>query len=261
MKRSSLIAAVTFALAITTATSAQACCYIPWLDPLAWLGFYGCGSGCGYGYGYGGYAPGCCYGGGYARPAYGAYPQPVYGGYAPPVPMAHYSSAPTTACGCTDPAAQVQAMSAYRVPVTSYRPVTQYVPQTSYRTEYRYAPPQASLAYGTPVMQGSGLPMTSYGNPSYPVVTDGSGFTPGTLPSTTYYDPSGTPMNSIPGLQAAPSVATPIPAGDIGGDHEYPSQSYLAPVFPNSQTGAMPIRKASYGVTPRSARSYSSVVR
>ena len=83
MKRSTLITVFTFALAFSSASTAKACCYIPWLDPFAWLGFYGCGYGCGGGYG--GMGGGYCGGyGGYAAPAYTGYRAPVYRNYVAP---------------------------------------------------------------------------------------------------------------------------------------------------------------------------------
>ncbi|MCA9018211.1 MAG: hypothetical protein KDA77_23015, partial [Planctomycetaceae bacterium] len=132
-----LLMAAVFTTTIGLSTPVQACCipYIPWLDPFAWLGFYGCGwgccgygGGCGYG-GYGGYGGGYGgYGGGYAYgPGYGyGYAPPAYG-YAPPAaPVMPYQAAP--GCDCTGSVQPQMQMSAVQVPVTTYRPVTQYVP-------------------------------------------------------------------------------------------------------------------------------------
>lgn len=242
MKRPTLLTLLAFAFSFSAATTAQACVYIPWLDPLAWLGFYGCGSGCGYGYGgYGGYAPGCCYGGYGGGYSYG-YQQPV-------APMMSYPVAPAApACNCTS-AVQPQAqMTAVQVPVTTYRAVTQYVPQTTYQTQYRMTQ-QSAVAYN---------PVPAYPTTAY----NGAFMQPAPLPATAYYAPPAAPMYSSPVIQAAPSVATPVYSGDIMGDHEFPTQSATAPVIvPNSHTGSVPVHRVSYGVTPQGVRSFPASVR
>ena len=63
MKRTILYLVAASFLLMGNAKQASACCYIPWLDPFAWLGFYGCGynpwmGGCGNQCGYGGYGGG-----------------------------------------------------------------------------------------------------------------------------------------------------------------------------------------------------------
>ena len=249
MKRTTLLTILTFAMALTSATPAKACLpYTPWLDPFAWLGFYGCGYGYGYGYG------GCCGG-------YGGYQAPVYSSYAPQAPIMNYPVAPAPAagCNCTSALPQQQAMTAVRVPVTTYRAVTQYVPQTTYRTQY-----QPTTAYAAPIAGGVTYPSTAYAAPTYPSTTYYGG-APSTAQS--YYDGTiGVQPSSVypstpivtPGIQTTPGVVNPLPTGDIAGDHEYPSQSA---VVPNVRYGVNPIRPASYGVTPQPARTFSAAVR
>lgn len=274
MKRSTLTTVLAFVLGISTATQASACClcipYIPMLDPLAWLGFYGCGGG------YGGCAQGG-YGAGYAGGYAGGYQYAPrvqsygYGGFAPQ-PMA-YPMAPQGAPGCSNctgalPVPQQQAMTAVRVPVTTYRAVTQYVPQTTYQTQYRAAPaasvayqPQVSpyqqaygyqpaqTAYATPIYGGVASPTTAYNNAiSAPVYG-------ATATATPNY---GTPYYSAPTFQP-PVISSPV--GDIAGDHEWSSQSAQIPVIPNSHTGGVPVRQATYGVTPRAARTFTATVK
>ena len=259
MKRSILLSALTFSMMMSMAASAQACFYIPWLDPFAWMGMRGCGY----------TAPGCCH-----QPVYRP---PVYRAYAPPVMP--YPVAP--GCNCNGAAAPAPALSAVRVPVTTYRAVTQYVPQTSYQTQYRYQQP-ASVAYGNAVP--SYIPRTAGIYPGYsaaPVVHA----SPGTLsPPITYGGvypgyptpqayPTAPTLVQPPVIQQAPNVATPVP-GDIYGDHEYPTQSARSaapsvlpatpPVVPATTPqpyATTPIHRVSYGVPPRSARSYPSAVR
>ncbi|MEZ6130032.1 MAG: hypothetical protein R3C59_15215 [Planctomycetaceae bacterium] len=264
MKRSLFTALLTVVLTLTTASQASACLcipYIPWLDPFAWLGFYGCGGGCGWGYG------GGCYGGGYGcdygygAAGYGAYPG--YG-YAPPVvpnygyaarqPVMNYASrvpqyAPVAqvpqylpmqqmaqaGCDCTG-----GANTGYQMPVTGYQPVTNYVPQTAYQPQFQSA--YAAPGYGT-MTYGTQAPTTVYGG-AMPY-----------SPGVTY----GTPTYSTPTIQMAPSVASPY--GDIGTDQQFPTQSANIPVIPNSHVGQVPIRPASYGVPQGSARRFSAAVR
>ncbi|MEQ9409839.1 MAG: hypothetical protein RIK87_19035 [Fuerstiella sp.] len=262
MKRSTLIAVCSFVMVGTMASTTQACCYIPWLDPLAWLGFYGCG----------GYGPACCYGGyggccprGYAPPMYGAYAPPAY---APPAyaPITGYTYpaapvapvAPQAACNCNGTVHQTQAMTAVRVPVTTYRAVTQYVPQTTYQTQYRAAQP--AVAYGAPIYGTQAYSSPVYSAGTYPAPTYNAAAVPAPLPSTTYYG-SGS-IQTSPMIQSSPEIASPYPTNDIGGDHEYPSQSMLVPAIPNTHVGTtVPVRRVSYGVTPRSAASYPSALR
>ncbi len=253
MKRSTLLSIVTLAIAFSTANTAQACCLPYILNPFAWFGGYGCGYG--YGYGGAGYA-GAGYGyGGYG---YGGY-QPSYGGgYAPQAPIMSYPAA-TPGCNCTSAVPQQPALTAVRVPVTTYRAVTQYVPQTTYRTQYRQAAPlgyqNPQVAYAPSYGGGIAYPATSYYNAN-------------PAPAATVYNQIPAAVNSAPTVygsptiyHAAPNVATPHPAGDIAGDHEYPIQGMVAPVIPNAGNGAVPIRRVSYGVTPQSPQRYSSVLR
>ena len=268
MKRTTQLTVLTFALTFLSATSANACCipYIPWLDPFAWLGFYGCG-GC-----YGGAA----YGAAYQQPVYGGYQQPVYNSYAPAM---SYPVAPMPGCNCTGALPQQQTMAAVQVPVTTYRAVTQYVPQTTYRTQYQptttYAqPPQVAAApsyypgayqggYPTAAMPTGGYPTTAY-YPGTPTATQSyydGGIVPGTVhPSTPVMSPG---MQYSPGMEYSPGIVYPQPLGDVAGDHEYPSQSAVVPSpRPVQQYRTVnPIRPASYGVTPQPARTFSAAVR
>ena len=252
MKRSTLLSIVTLVILFSTTNTASACCLPCLLNPFAWFGCYGCGYG-GYGAGYGGYGAGY---GGYGA-GYGGYGAGYGGGYAPQMPIMNGSPG----CNCTSaiPQQHQQALTSVQVPVTRYQAVTQYVPQTTYQTQYRQAAPagyqNAPVAYAPPYGGGPGYPATSYYNPA-PAQT------------ATIYNQAAAPVNSVPtfygnptNYQATPNVATPYPAGDIAGDHEYPTQGMLAPINPNTGYGAVPIRRVSYGVTPRSALRYSSVVR
>jgi hypothetical protein len=262
MKRTTQLTVLTFALTFMSATSAKACClpYIPWLDPFAWLGFYGCGGG------YGGTCgAGCGYG--YQQPVYGGYQQPIYGGYAPQAPVMSYPAGPAPGCNCTGALPQQQTMAAVQVPVTTYRAVTQYVPQTTYQTQYQYQPaatvaavPTYSGTYPTAALPVGAYPSTAF-HQGMPTASqayyDGSIGT--TMPSTVY--PSA-PMMS-PGIQYSPGIMHPQPLGDVAGDHEYPSQSAVFPAQPPQYQyrSVNPIRPASYGVTPQPARTFSATVR
>lgn len=247
MKRSTVLTVLTLAMAFSSASTARACCYIPWLDPFAWLGFYGCGYGCGGGYG----AWGGGYGGGYARyapPVYNTYQPQVYSGYA--APQMAYPVAPASDCGCTgsagvgvpqvpmmiQPQAMAPTMQAVQVPVTTYRAVTQYVPQTTYQTQYRYSTQPSTMAYTTP----------TYSAGVYPGAT---------------YSAAQAPVYSQPMLQSAPSIASPAHSGEYMGEVEYPTQSSMAPIIPNSHSGTTPVRAATYGVTPRAARTFPASIR
>ncbi|MCP4784977.1 MAG: hypothetical protein GY903_14815 [Fuerstiella sp.] len=251
MKRSTLLSIVTLAMAFSTANTAQACCLPYILNPFAWFGCYGCGYG---GNGYGGY-------GGHGGYGYGAYQSSYGGGYVPQAPIMNYPAA-TPGCNCTSALPQQQALTAVQVPITTYRAVTQYVPQTTYRTQYRQAAP---LPYqNTPVAYAP-----SYGGAlSYPAA---SYYNTTPAPAPIVYNQAPAPVNSAPTVygsptgsptiyQPTPNVATPHPAGDIAGDHEYPTQGMAAPIIPNAGYGAVPIRRVSYGVTPRSPQRYSNVV-
>ena len=255
MRRITQLTVLTFAALLLTTSSVQACCipYIPWLDPFAWLGFYGCGGGCG------------CYGG-YQQPVYGGYQQPIYSGAY--VPQMNYQVAQTPSCGCTAAVAQPQ-YSAVQVPVTTYQPVTQYVPRTTYRTEYR---PQVASVYAgsgyyssniaySPAPVYSGAPVYS-ASPSYQLPAP-TAYGTGT-PATAYdANPGGTviPSNVYPSNTfLPPAYSQPMPMGDVAGDHEYPSQSAVAPQLYYQHRG-VPVRPASYGVTPQAARTFSAAVR
>lgn len=279
MKRSVALFCMTFAFALSSASPASAC--LPWLDPLAWFGFYGCG------YGYG-----CCnYG---CQPVANAYPA-----YRPQVLPAYPFPHPASGAGCdchgavAAPAAQ---MTAVRVPVTTYRAVTQYVPRTTWQTQYQYSQ-QPAVAYHTgafpqaqPIQAGQVYPNTSVAlAPSGGVSTGGASI----LPNTVYSAPmtsapmtsapmtsapmTSAPMTSAP-ITSAPvyqppvlpsqsNLASPVPAGDIHGDHEYPTQSSLHGSVPThtatvpASLPTPPIRRVSYGVTPQKASRYRSSVR
>ena len=267
MKRSITVGILTVFVGLSTASTSQACLYIPWLDPFAWLGFYGCGGG----YGCGAYGGGC----GYAAPSYG-YGYQQQQAYVPQVPVysapqiLNYPIAPATPdCNCTSAAPQPQ-MAAVRVPVTTYRAVTQYVPQTTYRTQYR--PIQPAYAVTQPVY-GSGLayggyPATAYGSYVSPYSTayntaglqmPTSNTAPLSVPGGYPIAPGVTsPAYSQPAFQGG--VATPVPAGDINGDHEYPTQSAVAPLRSPYPPQRPQIRPVSYA-RPTAARAYPSAVR
>lgn len=296
MKRTTLYLVAASFLLLGNAKQASACCYIPWLDPLAWLGFYGCGpnpwmGGCGaqcsYGGGYGGY------GGGYGV-NYG-YAQPTYTGYAPSYPAINYQAAPAApACGCQGAALPQPQLSAVRVPVTTYRAVTQYVPQTTYRTQYQYQTPQ--LAYGQQTTQqfAYGQQATQQFAYSQPTAPLAYGYTAGTTaygygatsiptnaPATTAYnvapvngytsyDANPAPSQSIQSYPAPTAPTSPgfyqprtfqAPMGDVAGDHELYPQAATIPVIPNSYSGTVPVRRATYGAAPRTTRSFSTTVR
>ena len=264
MKRSTFIAVATLVVSSFVASNAQACFYTPWLDPFAWFGFYG---GHGYG-GIGGCGNNCC------APAWR---QPVYRPYAAPV--MNYQPAPNCNCG----AAPAPALTAVRVPVTTYQPVTQYVPRTSYQTQYRYAP--AATAWNTPAYPAPQTAMPGYPTQSIAAAPYTATYGSAPLPQTTYsgpvagqpwpqtpiyqqapvyqqtpaYQPSPAPVFQPP-IQAPSNIASPVP-GDIMGDHEYPIQSAHPQPVPLPAAARPQIRRVSYGVTPRSARSYPSSVR
>ncbi|MDG1893688.1 MAG: hypothetical protein P8J37_02150 [Fuerstiella sp.] len=256
MKRSTLLFVATLIIACTTANTANACCLPYILNPFAWFGFYGCG----YGYGAPGYA-GAGYG--YGHPGYGGYGyggyQPAYrGGYTPQAPIMNYPTA-APACNCTSVIPQQPALTAVQVPVTTYRAVTQYVPQTTYQTQYRQA---AIPAYQNTT---AAYAPSFGGGVNYPVAGT---YNIAPAPAAAAYAPTTAPVMSSPTVygnptiyQATPNVATPHPAGDVAGDHEYPIQGMVAPVIPSAQQNVVPIRRVSYGVTPRSPVRYGSVVR
>lgn len=292
MKRTTLYLVAASFLLLGNAKQASACCYIPWLDPLAWLGFYGCGynpwlAGCGGQCGYGGY------GGGYGV-NYG-YAQPTYTGYAPTYPAINYQPAPVTpGCNCQGAALPQPQLSAVRVPVTTYRAVTQYVPQTTYTTQYRYQTPQ--LAYGQQTTQQfayqqQALPQVAYGQAAAPLAygytaptatySYGATSIPTTPPAATAYNVA--PVNGYtsydanpipnPSVQSYPTPAAPTspgfyqprtfqaPMGDVAGDHEAHPQAATIPVIPNSYSGKVPVRRATYGAAPRTTRTFSTTVR
>lgn len=261
-----LVATVALVSSLGLAAPANACLpYIPWLDPFAWMGFYGCG---GYGYGgYGGY--GCCNTGGYGY-GYGYAPYQAGYSYTPRyapayTPMTTYPAAPVhgSGCNCTGSAPAQQTLSAVQVPVTSYQPVTQYVPRTSWRTQYQYAP---TTAYHGGIQTYSAPPVTAYNTapvPAYespiPAQTVYSGSTMKPNYGTTPVPFDTTPQTFYP--QSAP-VLTPgqHPVGDIAGDHEYPSQSAVTPQVPQ-QRMIVPVSASRYGVSARPQRSFNASVR
>ncbi|MCR9199174.1 MAG: hypothetical protein NXI04_11045 [Planctomycetaceae bacterium] len=273
MKRFLTITILTICAGLSTAQSSQACMYIPWLDPFAWMGFYGCG------YGGCGYNP-CGYGG---CNNYGVMPQV----YAPQAPLyaapqtLNYPVTPASpGCNCTSSAPQ-PTLTAVQVPVTTYRAVTQYVPQTTYRTQYRtvspgavsstygtypsvpaYTAPRSAYSYGTaytpystaivtpsyapptfasPTLAQS-YPVQSYPTQSYAPPTYASQtFSAPTIPSQVY--PSPTPESfSTPSIPTP--IASPVP-GDIYGDHEYPTQSAVRPQ-PTARAYTPAVRQASW---------------
>lgn len=287
MKRTTLYLVAASFLFLGNVKQATACCYMPWLDPLAWMGFYGCGPNpwlnpcggqCGYG---GGYAANY----GYAQPSYASY-------YTPSYPAINYqAAAPTSDCGCQSAAAPQLQLSAYQVPVTTYKAVTQYVPQTTYRTQYRYQQPQVAysqpsppVAYGysgtsTAYGYGTTAPSYTYGSTSIPTnVPQSTAYN--VAPATTYnsaptngytsYDANPVPTQPtqsypIPTAPTAPNLYQPrtfqAPMGDVAGDHEVNPQSASVPVIPNSYSGRIPVRRATYSAAPRTTRSFSSSVR
>lgn len=252
MKRSSLIAVAALVISLTTATSAKACCYVPWLDPLAWLGFYGCGYGCcghgGYGgYGYGGY--------GYTPPY--AYAPPVYSAYAPAQP---YRAAVGPACDCNNGVPQAAIVTPAYVPATAYRPVTPYVPRTTYVPTY---PQNYSTNVAYPSYPGSVVTQSTLPNTHVAMLPQQNAYaTPGlSAPAGTVY---GAPTVSGPvpgGTSIAPAISSPFMSGDVFGDHELPVQSPPPAIIQSSYVNQVPLRRASYGVTPQSARTYRNVAR
>lgn len=282
MKRSLTLALLTLCVGLSTAKTTQACLYIPWLDPFAWMGFYGCG--------YGGCGHNPC---GYGRcHNYGVMPQ-VYAPQAPlyaaPQTMSYPVAPSNPGCNCTG-AVQQPALTAVQVPVTTYRPVTRYVPQTTYRTQYRAVAPatagvmptytQPQIAYNAPLPSYS----TALATPSYPShssYTPTLGvptYTPGyptqsytQLPGVTPYSTPTlpTPIYSSPQPMVTPGYPTSTPSGtgiasptpgDILGDHEYPTQSAVQPQRVPIATPTAPIRQASW-TQPQFTRSYPLSVR
>ena len=262
MRRSIFTAAMTLVILLSNTSTSQACCFLPWLNPLTWFGCgYGCYNPCGYGRcGYPGYQ------------AFG-YQQPMYA--APQ--MMNYPIAPVSpGCGCTSALPQQQmSLTAVQVPVTSYRAVTQYVPQTTYQTQYRYAAQpavaysqqaamfaQPSIAY-SPGATSFEQPTMAYGQPMYG--TPGSTYNTATIPMP---DTSGMLQQGVAPVYSAPtvfgpsqSIATPIYSGDVNGDHEYPSQSAVTPQPIQWYQNRSAIRPASYGVGHESVKTYSGSVR
>lgn len=289
MKRTALYLVAASFLLLGNAKPASACFYIPWLDPLAWMGFYGCGpnpwmGGCGVGQcGYGGYSGGYGASYGYAQPSYNSYPAINYQQTAPAA----------SDCGCQGASLPQPQLSAYRVPVTTYRAVTQYVPQTSYRTQYRYqqaqvayAQPTAPVAYGytgattaygygastipTTVPQTAAYnvaPSAAYGAAPAHNMAAGSTYNSAPVNGYTSYDANPVPSQTypVPSAPATPGYYQPrtfqAPTGDVAGDHEMRPQAATLPVIPNSYSGKIPVRRATYGAAPRSTRSFSSTVR
>lgn len=260
MKRILTLTILTICAGLSTAQSSQACMYIPWLDPFAWMGFYGCG------YGGCGYNP-CGYGGCYNN--YAVMPQ-VYAPQAPlyaaPQTLSYPVAPASPGCNCTGSAPQ-PALTAVQVPVTTYRAVTQYVPQTTYRTQYRtvapgavassfgsypatptYVPPRVSYGttyptYNTAMLPtySSPVPAQSFATPSYPAQS----LAAPTLPTQIYPSPAPTPESFSTPSTSTP-IASPVP-GDIYGDHEYPTQSAAQPRL--APQGYNPvIRQASWSV-------------
>jgi hypothetical protein len=261
MKRSLTLSCLTLTILACTTQTASAC--LPWLDPFAWFGLYGCG-----------YQPQCCNFG--CAPAVNPYPvyrPQMLPAYPAPVPVSN------AGCDCNGTAmAPVQQFQAVQVPVTSYRAVTQYVPQTSYQTRYQYAQQLAAgypvQAYHQPLPQQAmqTYPHTNVAiapSVTYPPSNSGGSFSAGTTIQGTY--PSAgiqpAPVFPAPVIHESPNVASPIPAGDIHGDHEFPTQSSYQPML-HAPTAAVPtalptppIRRVSYGVTPQKAARYRSSVR
>lgn len=243
MKRSSLIAVAALIVSLTTVNSAKACCYVPWLDPLAWLGFYGCGYGC---CGHGGY--------GYMPPY--AYAPPAYSAYAPAQP---YRVAAGPACDCNG-VPQAAAVTPTYVPATAYRPVTQYVPQTTYMPSYQqnYGANVAYPSYPGSVATQSALPSTNVAMLPQNNVYAAPGLH---VPHGTVYGPP-TVSGPLPaGASMAPTISGPVMSGDVFGDHEVPVPSPPPSIIQSSYVNQVPLRRASYGVTPQAARSYRNVAR
>lgn len=239
MQRSLCVLLVGISVLVSSASTAKACFPFALLDPFVWLGcpaaqnYYGMNCCAGYGYGYAGY--GCQP---YMGHHFGAYSPGYAAGYAPI----------QTDCNCT--AAPHPAFTAVQVPVTSYRPVTQYVPQTTYQT--RFQPTYAAQQFTPQISQGfSGYPLTNV-----PQVSQSyNPYSP--YPPTNVVPSYTVPANSPPFT----GIASPVPNGDITGDHEYPSSSGLMPVAPAPYVNSLRVQPASYRVVPRPARSYSGVVR
>lgn len=235
MQRSLCVLLVGISVLVSSASTAKACFPFALLDPFVWLGcpaaqnYYGMNCCAGYGYGYAGY--GCQP---YMGHHFGAYAPSYTPGYAPM----------QTDCNCV--AVQQPAFTPVQVPVTSYRPVTQYVPQITYQT--RYQPTYAAQQFAPQISQSfSGHPLTN---------------TPQIGQSYSPYSPTYVPSHSVPANRAPfTGIASPVPGGDITGDHEYPSSSGLMPVAPAPYVNSLRVQPASYRVAPQPARSYSGVVR
>lgn len=240
MTRSLKTLFLTVCIAMTTASSANACIYIPWLDPFAWLGLYGNGYG-GYGGCYGGGCQG--YGGGYGYPGYGAGYQaplytPSYPMMGPSAPM--YPQTPGCNCGASLPQPQY---AVSQVPVTTYRAVTRQVPQTTYRTVTQYVPTTAyqpsyqpnyataavnPYQYGTPVAPRTALTYPTYA-PTYATAA------PITAAVPTYPQTALAPTYTYPTYPtqaySTPQYSTPT----------YPTQSYSTPLYGATTPIAAPL--------------------
>lgn len=264
MKRSFTLAILTIAVGLSTARSAQSCMYIPWLDPFAWMGFYGCGyGGCGYnpcGYG------GCNYSAGVMPRVYA--PQAPL--YSAPQTLSYPVAPASPGCNCTSSVQQPiyaaqPAMTAVQVPVTTYRAVTRYVPQTTYRTQYRAVAPSVAVApqyLAYPGVQSYATPRQAYNGSPYATLPT---YNTAMLPQT-YVAPTVVPsMQTVtpgtiytqPSVSPAPTgIASPVP-GDIFGDHEYPTQSA---VVPQQSAARQPIQQVRYA-RPTRTNAYPLSVR
>ena len=218
-----------FLLLATFASTANACCLLPCLNPFAWL--------CGYGYGYGcgGYPGSCC---GWYAPGSGY----GYGGYGYRTGYTGWPGSAWTPAWSSAPATVFPSSAAVPgSPATSWAPS---IPASSYPAWQ----PQPWITVPTTAWSPqASWPMTT----SLPSPTTRWSATVTTAP---VYRPAWNPA-----VSATPGI-TPD-AGDIAGDHEYS-------VIPNSFQGPVPAQRvgfqsapAGFGVRLRAPRRYSQTVR
>lgn len=240
MTRQFFLRLTAFLLLATFASSASACCLLPFLNPFAWCG-YGCGTGCyGAGYGYSawspwygsGYGGGCCGYGGYG--GYQSYSGSIYTpGYS------HGYGAPGSDCNCgaaTGPAVVPQATpsagpgTTWNTQPTPWSGRTAWQVQPQPQQQYQWTPGPVSWRPGQYGVTGPAVPQQT------------------TMSTAPIYGPSWEVPSPAAGYQ-------PQVAGDIRGDHEFHA-------IPNAYRGGPrpPIHRASFQRLPRTTRRYSRSV-
>jgi hypothetical protein len=217
-----------FLLLATFASSASACCLLPFLNPFAWCG-YGCGNGCyGAGYGYSMWNPCCSSGYGYGS-SYGGYQS--YGGSVYTPSYAPGYGAPAADCNCgaaTGPAAVPQAIA----PGAAWNSqATPWSGRTAWQPQHQWTPGPASWQSQQYGMNPQAMPQQT------------------AMSTAPIYGPTW----ETPAPQAG---YRPQVAGDIQGDHEFHA-------IPNAYRGGArpPIHRASFQRFPQTTRRYPRAVR